>query len=265
MGYRPVLRSAALPLGEGSGGGGGTRLRDQALETTVSRPVFHTIEVAEQEVLLTRLASGEVVAFQATCPHQAISLTQASVFDGAVRCPQHYYLYDPKTGRNILPTEDASPAALTRLQPGHLTTYPVREGDGWIHVGDAPNPPPPAPPAAAADAATAPAPRPAPSCQPADERPIEHPGEEVSATVGSDVTLELLTVVRPGHLWHVEVSGPAVALRGQTFQAPRTCQVRLSALRAGHAIVRCAYDLPWCDQPREVRTFSVRVATYSRT
>lgn len=256
MAYRPVLRSEDLPLGEGSGGGGGTRLRDQALETTVSRPVFHTTEVAEQEVLLTRLASGEVVAFQATCPHQAISLTRASVFDGKVRCPQHYYLYDPKTGRNILPTEDASPAALSRLQPGHLTTYPVRERDGWIHVGDAPNPPPDPPAAGAA---------PAPTCQPADEGPIERPGEEVSATAGSDITLDLLTLVRPGHLWHVEVSGPAVALRGQVFQAPRTCQVRLSALRAGHATVRCAYGLPWCDQPREVRTFSVRVAAYPRT
>ncbi|MEX2621669.1 MAG: Rieske (2Fe-2S) protein [Egibacteraceae bacterium] len=263
MGYRPVLRSEDLPLGEGSGGGGGTRLRDQALETTVSRPVFHTTEVAEQEVLLTRLASGEVVAFQATCPHQAISLTRASVFDGAVRCPQHYYLYDPKTGRNILPTEDASPAALARLQPGHLTTYPVREGDGWIHVGDAPNPPPPDRPAPSAGAT--PAPAPAPACNPADGRPIEHPVEEVSATAGGDITLDLLTVVRPGHLWHIAVRGSAVALRGQVFQAPRTCQVRLSALGAGHATVRCAYGLPWCDQPREVRTFSVRVATYSRT
>lgn len=259
MGYRAVLRSEDLPLGEGSGGGGSDRLRDQALETTVTRPVFHTIEVGEEDVLLTRLASGEVVAFQATCPHQAVSLTHASVFDGSVRCPQHYYLYDPKTGRNILPTDDASPAALVRLQPGHLTTYPVHERDGWIHVGDAPNPPPPARAAPAAGAVRA------PSCRPADESAVEHPAQEVAATTGSDIALDLVTPVRPGHLWHVAVTGQAVALRGQVFQAPRTCKVHLSAVSAGQATVRCAYGLPWSDQPREVRTFSVRVEAYSRT
>lgn len=261
MGYRSVLRSEDLPLGEGSGGGGGHRLRDQALETTVSRPVFRTIEVGEAEVLLTRLASGEVVAFQATCPHQAISLTSASVFDGAVRCPRHYYLYDPKTGRNILPTQEASPAALERLQPGYLTTYPVHERNGWIHVGDTPNPPPSAPGFTAGDTTTAPSRRPVD----VDEGPVEHPPQEVSAITGSDLALDLVTLIRPGHRWHVEVSGPAVALRGQAFQAPQTCQVHLSALHAGHATVRCTYSLPWSDQPREVRTFCVRVAAYSRT
>lgn len=254
MAYRRVLRSQDLPSGEGSGSRGGQRLRDEALETTVSRPVFHTVEISGDEVLLTRLASGEVVAFEALCPHQAIPLNTGSVFDGYVRCPQHYYLYDPRTGRNILPTQDASPATLCRLKPGHLTTYPVQEQDGWILVGGEPNPPPPAP----AQPAEAAQPTPPACTSPAGRDPVERPCEAVVATAGTEVALDLLTDVRPGCLWHVTVSGPAVTMRGQTFQDSRT-RVRLTPVAQGEATVRCAYAMPWSDRPLEVRNFSVRV------
>lgn len=260
MGFRRVLPSDELPRASGGGGG---RLRDRALETTVSHPVVREARVGRTDILLTRLASGEVVAFQASCPHQGISLKGASIFEGRLRCPQHHYLYDPRSGRNVLPTDEAPAAALRRLKPGYLTTYPVEERDGWIWVGEAPRPPPPA----TTGALPTPAPRRVssafrrPDTSPATAEPVEHPTEDLHVPVGANLTLALVTAVRPGHLWHVEVGGPQLAVAGQVFRSgpPPTCEVTLTALAEGHATVRCAYAQPWSGHPREVRTYAVRV------
>lgn len=264
MTWRRVLRSDELPLGEG-GGSGGTRLRDEALATTIGVPTIRDVRVGRADILLTRLVTGEAVAFAASCPHQAVSLKTASVFDGYVRCPQHYYLYDPRSGRNILPTNDAPPSALCRLKPGYLTTYPLEERDGWIWVDSRANPPPAGydaeleagdgPERASADAA--PVPRP-----PSGAEPVDHPTESVTAEAGTAIELVLVTSVRPGHLWRVEVSGPQVVVIGQVFQQGEQCAYRLllAAREAGQATIRCVYAQPWSDRPTETRTYSVRVS-----
>lgn len=195
MTLQPVLRSDELPTGEGSGGGG-TRLRDQALAGTVSTPTIRSARVGEAEILLTRLATGEPVAFEAYCPHQNVSLAGASIFDGYLRCPQHYYLYDPRTGRNILPTQDASPEVLCRLEPGCLETYPVEERNGWIWVDERPNPPPAAvhPHAPGGRRPSAPG-----TTAPAQET-TDCPTTTLETTAGAEFSLLLPTRLRPGHL-----------------------------------------------------------------
>lgn len=259
---RPVLRSDELPIGEG-GSGGGSRLRDEALADTVSTPTIRAVRVGGAEILLTRLATGEPVAFEAYCPHQKVSLKTASVFDGYLRCPQHYYLYDPRSGRNVLPARESSPAALSRLKPGCLTTYPVEERDGWIRVSERPNPAPREPGACSGTgtrqaAAAAPA---VPAAAAQAQEAVEPPRQTVTVVVDTEFALTLPTKVAPGHLWRLHVSGAEVAVLDQVFQSggDRAYQVRLAACEAGEATVRCVYAQPWSDQGREVRTFTVKI------
>jgi len=80
-------------------------------------------------VLLTRLPDGEVVAFEAACPHTFQPLRRGELTaDGCIECPIHFYRYDARTGRNVFPDIDVTDTPLTR--------YLTREtGDGWIEVG----------------------------------------------------------------------------------------------------------------------------------
>ncbi|HEX2700712.1 MAG TPA: Rieske (2Fe-2S) protein, partial [Acidimicrobiales bacterium] len=106
-------------------------------------PSFVEVRVGRAGVLVTRLASGEVVAFSAECPHQSTPLEGATFWEGKLRCARHLYLYDVHTGENVLPARDASPDALRRLKPGYLPIHKVEERDGWVWVAERPEPPPP--------------------------------------------------------------------------------------------------------------------------
>lgn len=265
MTFERVLRSEDLPHATG---GGGRRLRDEGLAGTIAAPIFREARLSGRDVLLTRLHGGEVVAFAAFCPHQGISLAGASIFDGNVRCPQHGYLYDPRTGSNVLPTRRERPEVLWRLKPRYLPTYPVEERDGWIWVDEQPNPPPleydptlEEPPAGDRQARRAAAGTPPAAVQPTTDQPTEHPAEAVTAVAGSELALALPTDVEPGHLWHVEVSDERLTLLGTRFEGGEaaSCTVRLAAHEPGSATIRCAYAKPWSTRPREVRTFVVRV------
>lgn len=266
MTYRRVLRSQALPAREDALSDEASRLATTASATTVSDPTIRKARVGRSRVLLTRLPSGDVVAFQPRCPHEGTSLADATLFEGRVRCPRHNYLYDPSTGENILPARETRPEKLWRLKPGYLQTYPVQEQEGWIWVSDVPNPPPTAydpdleagpPPDPATDAAATAAPR----TEAEPEEPAAGPPATVTATAGTEFELALPTRPLPAHIWHVEVSGTAVAVLDETMESAdgSTVRVRLAAREPGEATVRCAYAQPWAEQARQVHTVTVSV------
>lgn len=256
---RPVLRSDDLPP-PAAAPGGPASLREQATAGTIVRPDIREVQVDGGVVLLTRLASGEVVAFQPYCPHQGAPLRNATIDRGNIRCEQHKFVYDPHTGRNVLPSLDASPRALERLKPGHLTTYAVDERDGWIRIAARPNPPPdedqPLP--ASAIPSTPPA-----GPEAGDDPLPARPQDPVDVAAGEEFELDLLTRHRPNHLWHVEVEGEAVHLQGQRLEEQADGlhhRVRAVASTPGTARVHCTYAKPWGSDPSDTHTFTVRVS-----
>lgn len=248
-GLRPVLRSEELV----AGASGPSAMRK--------------VTAGRHEVLVARLSTGQLVAFASRCPHQATPLEEAKFWDDNVRCARHQYLYDPRTGENVLPAGDASPESLWKLKPGYLPVYRVEERDGQIWVADEPEAPPPSydparerRPSGARTAADA---EPPPASE-APTGPVEHPVQEVHATVGETVELVLPTTPTPGCFWKVELSGPApcpLAVTGQGVEpsGPPRQRVLLAARSEGEATVRCSYGRPWDAVPGEVRTFHFRV------
>lgn len=251
--FHPVLRSGECVVGP------------------PGEPGFHKVLAGPSEVLVTRMAGGEVVAFAAECPHQATPLDAASFFEGKLRCGRHLYLYDVETGENLLPARDASPEALRRLKPGYLPIHRVEESDGWIHVAESPEPAPPCydpaaerplPPGSTASPPAAPAPAPAAvAAAAAAAGPVEHPPESLDVRVGEEFELVLATSPRPAHMWRSAVSAPAVAMVSEGFapdQPPRHV-ARLVAKAPGDAEVRFTYGTPWSAESVEARSFVVRV------
>ena len=255
---RRVLASADLPP-PAPPDDSPARLRAQATAGTIVLPEIREVDVGGERVLLTRLTSGEVIAFAGYCPHQGTDLARATIFGGMVRCEQHKFVYDPRTGRNILPSRDASPKALDRLQPGYLPTYQVEERDGWVWVASRPNPPPDESVPLPADAV--PAEVAGPVHRPPDERPVRLP-QTVEAVAGDTFELPLATTLVPNHLWHVEVEGEAVEVTGQRLdEGEEGMGYVLSALaRApGTAQLRCTYAKPWGSDVRDEYSFTVHV------
>ncbi|HEX8770032.1 MAG TPA: Rieske 2Fe-2S domain-containing protein [Acidimicrobiales bacterium] len=210
--------------------------------------------IGEATILLARLTGGEVVAFAATCPHQATGLELAKLWDGNVRCARHNYLYDPRTGENVQPTRDHPAENLWKLKPGYLPTYPVVEQDEWIYVGPCNPPPPTYDPALEV--------RPVEPDAPGDEEPeIDVPvAEAMTVRPGSTFELRLPMSPLPGYSWQVEVEGPLVVLGESEFDEiePELC-VRLSAGVSGTGIVRCGYSAPWEAEPSEFRHYEVEI------
>ena len=223
--------------------------------TALTTSRIRAVDVAGTRLLLARLSTGEVVAFAATCPHQRTDLQDASVVDGGIQCPLHSYVYDGRTGENIVPARDADPATLWKLRPGYLPVHAAEERDGWIWVGPDPRPPPASydaglerPPAENADAG--------------DGRPPRPPAEVVQVVAGTTFELRLPTTPRPGFVWRVDTGGPALAVVEERFQPgdPSHHLVRVAARRSGRATVRCLYARPWDREPAEVRAYDVVVA-----
>lgn len=94
---------------------------------------FVRVELTDKAVLLSRLTDGTPVAFSPVCPHRNNPLDGGSLWEDAIDCPHHHYMYDPRTGKNIYPAnvfpEDRARAI------GRLPVYDVREEEGWIWVG----------------------------------------------------------------------------------------------------------------------------------
>ena len=235
---------------------------------TPQEPVLRRVRAGDSEVILCRLTDGEVVAFATHCPHQGTDLMQASFFDDNLRCPHHLYLYDPRSGENVIPARDARPENLWKLKPSYLPTYRVEERDGWIWVAERPCPPPPTYDPArerrpvgarrAADAALGSQPPPGPTAAPG---PVEHPPKTLRVRPGSTFELRLPMPPRPGHAWRVEVS-PLLSVVHERFDPtadPPRHRVSLAANGEGVATVRCAFARPWDTVPAEVRTYVVRI------
>lgn len=235
---------------------------DDLIAESPGEPNIRRVTVDGVDVLLGRLSGGPVVAFAAHCPHQETNLEDATFFDGLVRCPLHVYLYDPRTGENVLPSRDCQPANLWKLKPGYLPVHPVEERDGWIWVGPEPQ-------------------RPPPSYDPSLERPpterptsagpvttgsavagtVEHPTKTLRVAPGGTFQLRLPTTPKPGFAWRVETGGPLLAVVEERFDFgdPPRHLIRVAARGEGESTLRCLYARPWDTQPAEVRTYVVRV------
>ena len=232
-------------------------------------PGFTEVRVGGTQVLVTRMESGEVVAFSAQCPHQSTPLEGATFWEGKLRCGRHLYLYDVHTGENVLPARDSSPAALRRLKPGYLPIHRVEERDGWIWVAETPEPAPPCFDAEAERPLPPGSPAPATGHRPEAVAPppgtpgvpSEQPQESIDVRVGQEFELVIATSPRPAHMWRSVVSSSEVAIVREGFapdQPPRHV-ARLVAQAPGEVEVRFSYSTPWATTAVETRSFVVRV------
>lgn len=251
-----ILRSDDLP--QPAMGERGATLRDQATAGTVVLPDIREVEVGGWPVLVTRLASGEVIAFQTHCPHQGTPLRKATIYGGLVRCEQHKFVYDPATGRNVLPSRDASPQALHRLKPGFLRTWPVEERDGWIWISEEPNPPPTGDEPLPGVEVHRPPSR--PSRPPTSREPATAAPRRLTVTVGVEFELPLPTSPQPNHIWQVTAEPDVLEVLGQRYEdSPEgvTHLVRAVARQPGEIAVRCAYRKPWGSAARAEHRFTL--------
>jgi len=247
----PTLRSEELPAGEG-------------VDTRIRR-----VRAGDTYVLVARLGDGDVVAFDATCPHQVTELDDASIVDGMVSCPRHRYLYDPHTGLNVVPAATAKPENLWKLRPGYLPCFPVEERDGWIWVDPSPQPAPEAYDPALEE-------RPA-RWRPSDDEPagptvmipgpppLDMPTERSLKVmdVAADSTFDLRLPVPPGErqAWRMEMVGRALVVVDDTYEpgdSPHQL-VRLAAQAPGATTLCFTYAYPDRPLPAAVRTYIVRV------
>jgi prepilin-type processing-associated H-X9-DG protein len=244
-----VLASADLPSGEA----GDTAIR--------------LVQAGDREVLVARLNSGRVVAFGALCPHQGTDLSNATFWDGNVRCPRHNYLYDSVTGENILPSRDCRPESLWKLAPGYLPVHRTEEREGWVWVAEEPSPPP-----SSFDPARERPPGPgevAPTAQPlAGPRLIADTEESraevataLSVRAGATFELRLRTQPRPGYVWRVKVPPELLFVVEERFEpgSPPRHRVKLAARSVGTGQIQCTYVRPWEATPAEARTYDVTV------
>jgi nitrite reductase (NADH) small subunit len=80
-----------------------------------------TFVVAGEQVALFRLRDGSLHATQAACPHAGGPLADGQSDLNVLVCPLHQYAYRWSDGAS---TSGAAP----------VTTYPVRERDGYLVV-----------------------------------------------------------------------------------------------------------------------------------
>ena len=63
------------------------------------------VKVSGQVVLLTR-SGGSLVAFSSICPHAAADLSKGRFVRGQVKCPDHGYTFDVRTGCPTWPEDE---------------------------------------------------------------------------------------------------------------------------------------------------------------
>jgi Rieske Fe-S protein len=102
VGPKPATAAAN---GYGASAGGGRRLA--ALSAV---PPGGGIVIDGADVVLTRAAGGQLLAFSATCTHQGC--TVSAVKDGAILCPCHGSRFDAQTGS---PVAGPATTALARV------------------------------------------------------------------------------------------------------------------------------------------------------
>ena len=227
-------------------------------------------------VLVARLGDGEVVAFDGTCPHQVTELDTATIVDGLVSCPRHRYLYDPRTGSNVVPAATAKRENLWKLQPGYLPCFAVEERDGWIWVDPLPKP---APEGYDPTLEERPLGRrrgddeprePGPEVMIPGPPPLDMPTERTLRVidVAAESTFDLRLPIPPGErqAWRMEMVGRALTVVDEEYEpgdAPHQL-VRLAAQGAGASTLCFTYAYPDRPLPAAVRTYIVRVVPVLR-
>ncbi len=93
------------------------------------------VRVGRRPIVIVR-AGRDLYALHGLCSHQGRPLGGGDVWKGMLECPWHHFQYDLATGENVYPKRvyplDVQPRL--RRQVRSLTTYPVRERDGYIEV-----------------------------------------------------------------------------------------------------------------------------------
>ena len=82
-------------------------------------------KVGGAKVLLVHTDDGSLTAIQAMCPHQAVSLAEATLSGRVLKCPMHLWEMDVVSGKGV--------------NPGHaqLAMYPIQIRDGCVYVSTA--------------------------------------------------------------------------------------------------------------------------------
>ena len=102
--------------------GDGYRNTDvSAREVTPGR--LTQIKMGKQVVLLTR-HQGHLFAFSNICPHAAADLSQGRYSRGLIKCPDHSYTFDIRTGRAVWPEDEVC----------RLSRFAVKETAGSIWI-----------------------------------------------------------------------------------------------------------------------------------
>lgn len=91
-------------------------------ETVLENELTH-VRLQGQTVLLTR-AAGELVAFSNICPHAAADLSKGRLSRGQIKCPDHGYTFDVRTGRATWPEDEVC----------RLKRFALKEEAGLIWV-----------------------------------------------------------------------------------------------------------------------------------
>lgn len=86
----------------------------------------------EIELALFRDAAGQVRAVEDSCPHRRAPLSLGrTTSDGHIQCGYHGWIFNGETGAvSGFPNLEAG----ERLPRCAVTTYPVREVDGWVYL-----------------------------------------------------------------------------------------------------------------------------------
>ena len=71
-----------------------------ASDEDVQEAVLTTLTAGGREILLTRVG-GTLCAIDGACPHRGAPLASGRIQEGAIRCPQHGYEFDLRTGKGI--------------------------------------------------------------------------------------------------------------------------------------------------------------------
>jgi len=112
----PLFREKPRPKGDGY-------YQTSIVAASVAAGALHTAHIAGKTAIITR-AQGELVAFSNVCPHAAADLSRGRLFDGQIKCPDHGYTFDVRSGRATWPEGEGC----------HLTRYDVREEGGLVQI-----------------------------------------------------------------------------------------------------------------------------------
>jgi phenylpropionate dioxygenase-like ring-hydroxylating dioxygenase large terminal subunit len=96
-----------------------------------------SVVLLDQEIVLYRQSSGQVVALDNRCAHRGTALSGGWIEGTCIRCPYHGWQYDHEGVCTEIPANQPGKAITQRAK---LRTYPVQEQYGliWLYLGDRP-------------------------------------------------------------------------------------------------------------------------------